>query len=150
MKKRKKIVTSIGHTLILVTCIIIVISLIHNFNNEALDPIDKGIIALYCFFFVFPIILEEMLLLGSVYNLTCFSSRISAKICNIISITILCAALIFQLLVFAGVITPNMLPEGPRDDGSRLMMLVLWTEWPVIFLSSILGSGTCSSKENSL
>ena len=150
MSKRKKIILSIGVALILITCIVHVVLFIYESTIEPVGFFDKRINVPFYFIFVFPIILEEFLLLISVYQLICYSPKIPAKICYIISITILCAALIFQLLVFAGVITPNILPEGPGDDGSRLLMLVLWTEWPVIFLSFILGSVTCSSKENSL
>ena len=142
MKKREKLVKSIGYTLILVTCITIVISFVYEIKTTHVSfyksPIKEATV-IY-FFVVFPIVLEELSLLRSVCKLTCFSPKISAKMCYIISIVVLCVALIFQLLVFTGVITKDILPEGPGDEGSRLVVLLLWTEWPVIFLSFILGS----------
>ena len=140
MDKRKKIVLSIGFALILITCIVHVVLFIHENTIEPVGFFDKRINVPFYFIFVFPIIPEEFLLLISVYQLICYSPKIPAKICHIISIVVLCVALVFQLLVFIGVITPNILPEGPGDKGSRLVVLLLWTEWPVIFLSIILES----------
>lgn len=140
MNKRKKIVLSIGFALILITCIVHVVLFIHENTIEPVGFFDKRINVPFYFIFVFPMIPEEFLLLISVYQLICYSSKIPAKICHIISIVVLCVALVFQLLVFIGVITPNILPEGPGDKGSRLVVLLLWTEWPVIFLSIILES----------
>ena len=140
MNKRKKIVLSIGFALILITCIVHVVLFIHENTIEPVGFFDKRINVPFYFIFVFPIIPEEFLLLISVYQLICYSPKIPAKICHIISIVVLCVALVFQLLVFTGVITPNILPEGPGDKGSRLVVLLLWTEWPVIFLSIILES----------
>ena len=144
MKKREKLVKSIGYTLILVTCIAIVISFVYEIKTTPVNdsfykyPTMEAIVTY--FFFVLPVIWEELLLLRSVYKLTCFSSRISAKICYIISIAVLCVALVFQLLVFTGVITKDIIPEGPRDEGSVLVVLVFWIQWSAIFLSFILGS----------
>lgn len=143
MEKRKKLVKSIGYTLILITCIVIVISFVYEIKTTHVsfykNPTMEA--AVDYFFFVFPIIPEELSLFRSVYRLICFSPKTLAKICYIISAVIAFAALVFQLLVFTGVITPNILPEGPGDDGSRLMtLLLLLTEWPVVFLSFILGS----------
>ena len=144
MKKREKLVKSIGYTLILVTCIAIVISFVYEIKttpvNDSFYKNPTMEFTLIYFFFALSVICEELLLLRSVYKLTCFSSRISAKICYIISAVIVFAALIFQLLVFTGVITPDILPEGPGDKGSRLLFLLLWTEWPVVFVSFNLGS----------
>ena len=140
MEKRKKIVLSIGFALILITCIVHIVLFIHENTIEPVGFFDKRINVLFYFIFVFPIILEEFLLLFSVYQLICYSPKIPAKICYIISVVIVFAALIFQLLVFAGVITKDIIPEGPGDKGSRLLVLLLWTEWPVVFVSFILGS----------
>ena len=144
MKKREKLVKSIGYTLILVTCISIVISFIYEIKTTPVNasfyknPTMEATV-IY-FFFALPVIWEELLLLRSVYKLTCFSSRISAKICYIISIAVLCVALVFQLLVFTGVITDDIMPNGPTPASSRFAGLILLTEWPVIFLSIILES----------
>lgn len=144
MKKREKLVKSIGYTLISLTCISIVISFIYEIkttpDNDSFYKNPTMEFTLIYFFFVLPIVLEELLLLRSVYKLTCFSSRISAKICYIISVVIVFAALIFQLLVFAGVITKDIIPEGPRDEGSVLVVLIFWIQRSAIFLSFILGS----------
>ena len=80
MNKRKNLVLSIGFTLVLVTCITIVVFLIQDIRNESFDPLDKKLIAPIYFFFVFPIILEELSLLRSVYKLINLSPRPSAKL----------------------------------------------------------------------
>lgn len=78
MNRRKILVLSIGFTLILITCIIVVIFLIHDIKTEAFDPLDKKLIAPVYVFFVFPIILEELSLLRSVYKLINFRPKTSA------------------------------------------------------------------------
>lgn len=140
MEKRKKIVLSIGFALILITCIVHVVLFIHENTIEPVGFFDKRINIPFYFIFVFPIIPEEFLLLISVYQLICYSPKIPAKICHIISIVVLCVALVFQLLVFTGVITKDIIPEGPRDEGSVLVVLVFLIQWSAIFLSFILGS----------
>ena len=146
MNKRKNLVLSIGFTLVLVTCITIVVFLIQDIRNESFDPLDKKLIAPIYFFFVFPIILEELSLLRSVYKLINLSPRPSAKICYFISALIVFVALIFQLLVFTKIITKDIFPEGPKAASSRLNELLLLTEWPVLLISFALGS-VKSSKE---
>lgn len=144
MEKREKLVKSIGYTLILITCIAIVISFVYEIKTTPVNasfyksPIKE--FTLIYFFFALPVIWEELLLLRSVYKLICFSPKTLAKICYIISAVIVFAALIFQLLVFTGVITKDIIPEGPRDEGSLLVVLVFWIQWSAIFLSFILGS----------
>jgi len=150
MNKRKILVLSIGATLILITCIIIVIFLIHDIKTEAFDPLDKRLIAPVYIFFVFPIILEELSLLRSVYKLINFSPRTSAKICYIISVFIVFMALLFQLLVFTKIITKDIFPEGPKAASSRFHETLLLTEWPVILASFALGSVKSSNDEYSL
>ena len=140
MEKRKKFVLSIGFTIILITCITILVSFIHDIRIESADPLDKRLLVPVYFLLVFPIIPEEFLLLISVYQLICYSPKIPAKICHIISIVVLCVALVFQLLVFTGVITDDIMPNGPTAASSRFAGLILLTEWPVIFLSIILES----------
>ena len=150
MNKRKSLILSIGFALILVTCIIIATFLIRDINNIASDPLDKSLIAPIYFFFVFPIILEELSLLRCVYKLINYNPKTTAKICYIISAIIAFVALIFQLLVFTKVITKDIFPEGPKAASSRLYELLLLTEWPVLFVSFALGSAKSSNKEYSL
>ena len=150
MNKGKILVLSIGFTLILVTCITTVISLVHDIKTEPFDSLDKRLIAPVYFFFVFPIILEELSLLRSMYKLINLSPRTSAKICYVISVILVFAALIFQLLVFTNVITKDIFPEGPRAASSRLYELLLLTEWPVLLVSFALGSAKSSNKEHFL
>lgn len=140
MNKRKILVLSIGFTLILVTCITIVIFLIHDIKTESFDSLDKRLIAPVYFFFVFPIILEELSLLRSVYKLVNYNPRTSARICYVISAILVFLSMFFQLLVFTNVITKNIFPEGPRAASSRLYEMLLLTEWPVILVSFALGS----------
>ena len=140
MNKRKILVLSIGFTLILVTCITIVIFLIHDIKTESFDSLDKRLIAPVYFFLVFPIILEELSLLRSVYKLVNYNPRTSARICYVISAILVFLSMFFQLLVFTNVITKNIFPEGPRAASSRLYEMLLLTEWPVILVSFALGS----------
>ena len=149
MNRRKILVLSIGFTLILITCIIVVIYLIHDIKTEAFDPLDKKLIAPVYVFFVFPIILEELSLLRSVYKLINFRPKTSAKICYIISVGIIFVALIFQLLVFSGIITKDIFPEGPKAASSRFHEMLLLIEWTVFLVSFALGSVKCSNNEYS-
>lgn len=140
MKKRKILVLSTGFTLILITCIIIVISFIDTATIEELDPIDRRLIVPFYILLGFPIVLEELLLMRSVYKLTILRPLKSAKICCIISMFILLAVLVFQGLFFAGIITEDILPDGPTAKSSRIIELLLLTEWPVVLLAGILTS----------
>lgn len=147
MSKRKILVLSIGFTLILVTCITIIVFLIHDIKTESFDSLDKRLIAPVYFFFVFPIILEELSLLRSVYKLINFRPKTSAKICYIISVFVVFVALIFQLLVFTKIITKDIFPEGPKAASSRFHEMLLLTEWPVLLVSFALGSAkSCNEK----
>ncbi len=147
MDKRKILVLSIGFTLILVTCIVIVIFLIQDIRNESFDPLDKRLIAPVYLFFVLPIIPEEVSLLRSVYKLINSGPETSAKISYIVSAIIVFAALVFQLSVFTKTITKDIFPDGPQAASSRFHELLLLTEWPVLFVSFALGSVKSSNKE---
>ena len=138
MEKRKKFVLSIGFTIILITCITILVSFIHDIRIESADPLDKRLLVPVYFLLVFPIIPEELFLLISVYKLVNYNPRTLAKICYIISIVILLTALVFQFSVFTGVITDDIMPEGKTAANSRFIELLLLTEWPVVFVSSFL------------
>ena len=138
MEKRKKFVLSIGFTIILITCITIVVSFIHDIRIESADPLDKRLLVPVYFWLVFPVIPEELFLLISVYKLVNYNPRTFAKICYIISIVILLTALVFQFSVFTGVITDDIMPEGKTAASSRFIELLLLTEWPVVFVSSFL------------
>ncbi len=140
MKKRKKLVVSIGFAVILVTCIIIAIFLIRDINNTEYDPLDKSLITPVYIFLVFPIILLELSLLRSVYKLISSRPKPSTKFCYIISIVIVCAALFFQLLVCTNIITENIFPEGPKAASSRFIEMHLLIEWTALIVSFILGS----------
>ena len=141
MNKRKTLVLSIGFALIALTCIILVVFLIRDISNESIDPLDKKLIApIYCFF-VFPIILEELSLLRSVYKILNFNPKTSAKICYIISVVIASAALVFQLLVYTKVIT-----YGPAAQSYFIVMLLL-IEWSAVFASFALGSIKSGNKK---
>lgn len=143
MNKRKILVLSVGFTVILLTCIVITIFLVRDIRTEPVAPLDKRLLAPIYFFFVFPIILEELSLLRSVYKLINFNSKTAAKISYIISAIIVLAALIFQALVFSGIITKDIFQDGPKAASSRLYELLLLTEWPVILVSFALGSVNC-------
>ena len=149
MNKRKTLVLSIGFTLILLTCITFVILLIY--DCATISEVDDQVFTIFCFFlFAFPIILEELTLLISVYKLINFRPRIAAKICYILSVVIVVVALIFQLLVFTKIITPNMLfsPEGGVAPSSRLVESLLLTLWTVPPISFALGCVTSSKKKD--
>ena len=145
MNKRKILVLSIGFTLIAVTCITIVIFLIQDFRNAS--PLDKRLMVPIYFFLVFPIILEELSLLRSVYKLIIFNPRTSAKICYIISVVIVFAALIFQLLAFTNVITKDILPDGPQAASSRFVVMLILTGWSAVLVSFALGSVKSGKEE---
>ena len=137
---KRKLILSIGFAIIALTCITIIAFLIRDLGNEEIDPIDKEMIILVCFFWGLPIILQELSLLRSVYKLIAFNPRRSAKICYVISAVIISVALIFELLVFTKVITYHILPERPS-----LAELLLLTEWSAVIVSFALGSVSCDN-----
>ena len=149
MNKRKILVLSIGFTIILITFIVFFSYMAHDMITES-DKHYKVIIVPFYVFFIFPIILEELSLLRSVYKLICFNSTIVVKICYVISVIIVLATLIFQLLVFTGVITAYDLftNEAGKAADSRFLGFFLVTEWLAVFVSFILGSFT--SKQSSI
>lgn len=140
---KRKLILSIGFAIIALTCITFIILLIRDFGNEEIDPIGQKIIIPIYFFFAFPIILQELSLLRSVYKLIAFNPRRSAKICYVISAVIISVALIFGLLVFTKVITYHILPERPSAESSRFAGLLLLTEWSAVIVSFALGSVSC-------
>lgn len=140
MNKRRVFVLSIGFTVILVTFIVIVVFLLRDILTGSPDTLDKKLIIPSYLFFVFPIILEELSLLRSVYKLIIFNPKTATKISYIISAFIILVALIFQTLVFSGIITKDIFQDGPKAASSRLYELLLLTEWPVILVSFALGS----------
>ncbi len=139
MKKRKIIMLSIGITLIVITFIASIILLIYNYIYEK-DPINIKLIFPTWFFLIFPIVLEELSLLRSVYKLVNYNSRTIPRVCYIISAILVFLSLVFQILVFTNIITESIFPEGPPAASSRLIELLLLTEWPVIIISFLLGS----------
>ena len=132
---KRKLILSIGFAIIALTCITIIAFLIRDLGNEEIDPIDKEMIILVCFFWGLPIILQELSLLRSVYKLIAFNPRRSAKICYVISAVIISVALIFELLVFTKVITYHTMPAFAE--------LLLLTEWSAVIVSFALGSVSC-------
>lgn len=132
---KRKLILSIGFAIIALTCITIIAFLIRELGNEEIDPIDKEMIILVCFFWGLPIILQELSLLRSVYKLIAFNPRRSAKICYVISAVIISVALIFELLVFTKVITYYKRPSFAE--------LLLLTEWSAVIVSFALGSVSC-------
>ncbi len=146
MNKQKTLVLSIGFALIALTCIILVVFLIRDISNESIDHIGKKLIAPIYFFFAFPIILEELSLLRSVYKILNFNPKTSAKICYIISAVIASLALVFQLLVYTKVITHDIFPDGPTAQAYLSEMLLL-IEWSAVFASFILGSIKSGNKK---
>lgn len=132
---KRKLILSIGFAIIALTCITIIAFLIRELGNEEIDPIDKEMIILVCFFWGLPIILQELSLLRSVYKLIAFNPRRSAKICYVISAVIISVALIFELLVFTKVITYHTMPAFAE--------LLLLTEWSAVIVSFALGSVSC-------
>ena len=139
MKKRKIIMLSIGITLIVITFIASIIWLIYNYIYEK-DPINIKLIFPVWLFLIFPIVLEELSLLRSVYKLVNYNSRTIPRVCYIISAILVFLSLVFQILVFTKIITESIFPEGPRAASSRLIELLLFSEWPVIIISFLLGS----------
>lgn len=134
---KRKLILSIGFAIIALTCITIIAFLIRELGNEEIDPIDKEMIILVCFFWGLPIILQELSLLRSVYKLIAFNPRRSAKICYVISAVIISVALIFELLVFTKVITYHTRPSFAE--------LLLLTEWSAVIVSFALGSVSCDN-----
>lgn len=146
MNKRKTLVLSIGFALIALTCIILVVFLIRDISNASNDPLDKKLIFPIYFFFPFPIILEELSLLRSVYKILNFNPKTSAKICYIISVVIASLALVFQLLVYTKVITHDIFPDGPGVQAYFIIMFLL-IEWSAVLVSFALGSIKSGNKK---
>lgn len=146
MNKRKTLVLSIGFALIALTCIILVVFLILDIIREPIDPLGKKLIFPLYFFFAFPIILEELSLLRSVYKILNFNPNTLAKICYIISVVIASSALVFQLLVYTKVITHDIFPDGPTAQAYLSEMLLL-IEWSAVLVSFALGSIKSGNKK---
>lgn len=99
----------------------------------------KLIIPIYCFL-VFPVVLEELLLLRNINHFINPAGKCFVKPTLIISTILIMCSLIFQVLYFTGVIDQRIFPDGPRAASSLMIEMVLLTEWPVIVVSFILGS----------
>ena len=138
--KKRNVVLTVGIAMIVLTFVVLIICFIRD-SNSASDNIDKTITNVFYVFGVFlPVLLEELTLMRSVYKLVSVKPEGIVKICYIISATLVCCALAFQILAFTRVITKDILPEGPIAASSRFVALILLKEWPVIIVSFILGS----------
>ena len=137
--KKKTLVLSIGLSLILLTIIAVAISFVLALRGEP-DPNERPLAVLIYFIAVFPVILEELVLLRSIYKIFIKNLRTPAKICCIISAVLIILALTYQLLVFTNVINYKILPAGPKAASSSFFLILLLSEWPVILISFILGS----------
>lgn len=140
MNKKSKIVSVVRKTILALTAIVMIICFIRDFTDIKNDKIDQGLTCFYYLFFVFPILLEEIVLFRSVRRIFNADFRGFFKICCIVSASLIFCALVFQVLVFTRVITADMLPDGPGAASSRLLEILFLTEWPVIIVSFILGS----------
>ena len=137
--KKKTLVMSIGLSLILLTIIAVAICFVLALRGEP-DPNERPLAVFIFFIAVFPVILEELVLLRSIYKIFIKNLRTPAKICCIISAVLIILALTYQLLVFTNVINYEILPAGPKAASSRFFLILLLSEWPVILISFILGS----------
>ena len=140
MIKKSKFVSVVRKIIIALTAIIMIICFIRDVIDITDFEMDQGFTCVYYLFFVFPILLEEIVLFRSVRRIFNADFRGLFKICCIVSASLILCALVFQILVFTRVITADMLPEGPGAASSRLLEILFLTEWPVIIVSFILGS----------
>ncbi len=140
MNKKSKFVSVVRKTIIALTAIVMIICFIRDFTDITNDKIDQGFTCVYYLFFIFPILLEEIVLFRSVHRIFNADFRGFLKICCIVSASLVFCALVLQILVFARVITADMLPERPGAESSHLLGILFLTEWPVIIVSFILGS----------
>ena len=136
---KKRFILLVGLSLVLFSSIAILISLVNALHNES-DLLDKELIVPIWIIAIFPVILEELVLLRSIYKIIIKNLRTPAKICCIISAVLIILALTYQLLVFTNVINYEILPAGPKAASSRFFLILLLSEWPVILISFILGS----------
>lgn len=140
MNKKSKCVLAGGIAIFALTAIALIFSFIRDSNNITIDQIDQTVTYAFYIFVVSPILLEEIVLFRSVYRFVNVDLWGLVKICCIVSAILTFCALVFQTLVFTHVITTDIFPEGPRAASSRLVGILLLTEWPIIIVSFILGN----------
>lgn len=140
--RRTLIVISAGLLIIAATAVMIVINLIRDVDSASSDWASRVMIGPKYAFMVFPVILEELLLLRSIYKLIHWNPKRTAKICYILSASLVLAALVFQILVNTRVITASVFPNNGKAGApsSQLVITFIATEWIAILASFILGS----------
>ena len=133
-KTKKTLVLSIGFSLIAMIAVALIVYMIFELKREPEPFWQRFLVRVVLFLFLFPIILEGLTLLRSIYILLFFHPRTAAKVCYIISGILVFAALVFQALFLSGVY---------RERSDFLLF-----SWPIILVSSLLGSVPCGAKEN--
>ena len=136
----KKWVLSIGFSIIFLTFAVIIVFLILDIANESYDWFDKVLIVPGYLALIFPIVLEELVLLRNLYKIICFNPRLFAKTCYIISSIIIICTMIFYLLVLFGVITQDIFPQDYIPASSKFIILRLSINWIAIVISFVIGS----------
>ena len=142
MINKKRTVLVIGIIILVLTFFVLIFCYISEYrkteNDSTSDSIDQTITNVFYIFVGLPVLLEEIILLRSVYKLLNVNTGRVSKICYTISAILNFFASVFQILVFTNIITKDIFPVGPTASSSRLVMLLILTEWPVIIVSLVL------------
>ncbi|MBO7376338.1 MAG: hypothetical protein J6V01_04455, partial [Clostridia bacterium] len=130
--KKKAVILSIGFSIIAVTIVLALIDM-NKGIAEASDYFDRILVPPLMFAFSMPVILQELLLLRSVYKLTFNNPSVATKICCVIASVVSLAVIVFVILYMTEVIRPSAFFSSDSGiDGNRLAVLVLCTAWPSV------------------
>ena len=144
MNKKQRITLIVGFSLVLLTFIATVAAIKYYDLFENTDPLERALYVPSWLLYCFPMILQELSLVRSIYNLFNANRSVFAKICCIVSSIISVCALVFEALAIAGVITDQIVlqifPKIKAVSFTPLGKLRLLIHWGALVVSIVLGS----------
>lgn len=144
MSKKSKIFLWISFTIFTISVIGVLVGIITSCHQAEIKFPDDGnkyleevaVVLIWSAVFIFPIFPLELSCIRSVYKTLKCQPTGFVKMCYIISAVLSFVVVVFQWLVFTGIISFYEI-----ENGQNIMhTILLWTEWPVFILSFVLGS----------
>ena len=159
MKRKKILVLSIGLAVAMATLVatIVITCLEIDRERRALPPNASGVDSLGLhaipatwFLFLLPIVFVELMLLMSVYRLMFRDPKGRAKVCSIIAAALTASVLLFEALVYTGVVSYDTLPWDRMTEQSYYVFYKFFILWPVVLATFILNLVPSPKKKEAL
>ena len=136
MKKPHIAILITGLAILGFTFIVLLINFIHDVKINSNDIYEPTMTIAAYFVIGSPIFVEELTLIRSIYKFIKLNPKGIIRLCYFISIGLILFSLIFQILIFANVITFDSI-QGHTNVSFKAILI---TQWPIIIVSFVLGS----------